>query len=144
MKLNRCRAATLAAAVILASLLPACAPRVSTPQVDDSDYVFPDIKRGEMTSRDEKSLRRAWDDILIGQTARAEQAVNKLMVSRPGLAPSTSRLRLWAPCEAPAVSFVARAKTPEGYSARRRRRWDGRPAWGSSIRISTQVDALGR
>jgi len=80
-------AAALGAALVFALFLPACGQRVATPQIDDSDYVFPEIKRGEMTSRDEKALRRAWDDILAGQTARAEPSLNKLATSRPDLAP---------------------------------------------------------
>jgi tetratricopeptide (TPR) repeat protein len=81
-------AAALGAALVFALFLPACATRVATPQIDDSDYVFPEIKRGEITPRDEKTLHRAWDDILAGQTARAEQSVNKLASSRPDLAPA--------------------------------------------------------
>ncbi|MBX7186505.1 MAG: S-layer homology domain-containing protein [Vicinamibacteria bacterium] len=78
----------LVPALVLAFLLPACAPRVSTPQVDDSDYVFPEIRRGEMTSRDEKTLHRAWEDLLAGRTARAEQSAGRLAASRPGLVPA--------------------------------------------------------
>ncbi len=76
------------AVLVLALFLPACGPRVTTPQVDDSDYVFPEIRRGEMSSREEKTLHQAWNDILAGQTARAEQAVGKLATSRPDLAPA--------------------------------------------------------
>ncbi len=76
--------------VVLAMALcvPACGPWVETPGGDDSDYVFPDLKRGEVLSRDEKLLRRAWDDVLIGQTARAEQSVHKLLATRPDLRPA--------------------------------------------------------
>lgn len=81
-------ATALGAVLAVALFLPACGQRVATPQIDDSDYVFPEIKRGEMTSRDEKTLRRAWDDILAGQTARAEQGAGKLAASRPDLAPA--------------------------------------------------------
>lgn len=88
MKAARRFASAFGAVWALALFLPACGPRVATPQVDDSDYVFPEIKRGEMTSRDEKTLRRGWEDILAGQTARAEQAVGKLATSRPDLAPA--------------------------------------------------------
>lgn len=88
MKTTRPLVRALGAALLLALCLPACTPRVKTPQVDDSDYVFPEIKRGEMTSRDEKTLRRAWEDVLAGQTARAEQAVGRLAAGRPDLAPA--------------------------------------------------------
>ena len=86
MKTTPRSAAALGPALLFALFLPACVQRVATPQIDDSDYVFPEIKRGEMTSRDEKTLHRAWDDILAGQTARAEQSVSKLAASRPDLA----------------------------------------------------------
>ena len=87
MNAKRRFAAALGALLALVLLLPACGQRVATPQIDDSDYVFPEIRRGEMPSRDEKTLRRAWDDILAGQPARAEQSVGKLATSRPDLAP---------------------------------------------------------
>ena len=80
-------AAGLGAVLALALFLPACSPRVQTPQVDDSDYIFPELKRDEITSRDEKTLRRAWDDVLTGQVARAEQAATKLLAGRPDLRP---------------------------------------------------------
>ena len=80
-------AAGLGAVLALALFLPACSPRVQTPQVDDSDYIFPELNRDEITSRDEKTLRRAWDDVLAGQVARAEQAATKLLAGRPDLRP---------------------------------------------------------
>lgn len=76
------------ALLALVLLLPACGPRVQTPQIDDSDYIFPDLKRGEVTSKDEKSLRRAWDDVLAGQVAKAEQATSRLLSARPDLRPA--------------------------------------------------------
>ena len=76
------------ALLALVLLLPACGPRVQTPQIDDSDYIFPDLKRGEVTSKDEKSLRRAWDDVLAGQVAKAEQAASRLLSARPDLRPA--------------------------------------------------------
>lgn len=88
MKAVRRFAPLLGAALALALVLPACGPKVATPQIDDADYVFPEIRRGELTSRDEKTLHRAWEDILAGQTARAEQSVGKLAASRPDLAPA--------------------------------------------------------
>ncbi len=69
-------------------LFPACGPRVETPGIDDSDYLFPDLKRGEISSRDEKVLRRAWNDVLIGQTVRAEESLHKLLAVQPGLRPA--------------------------------------------------------
>jgi tetratricopeptide (TPR) repeat protein len=88
MKTLRPVAHALGVALLLALGLSACGPGIKTPQVDDSDYVFPEIRRGEMTSRDEKTLRRAWEDILAGQTARAEQSVGRLAAGRPDLAPA--------------------------------------------------------
>lgn len=79
------------AAVLMAAfalLLPACGPRVEAPRVDDSDYIFPDLGRGQLNSRDEKALRRAWNDVLIGQVARAELLVQKLLAEEPGLGPA--------------------------------------------------------
>lgn len=70
---------------LIALLVSACAPRPSAPKVDDSDYIFPELHRGELSPRDEKALHRAWDDILIGQVARAEQAVNRIMAAVPSL-----------------------------------------------------------
>ncbi len=88
MKTARRFASAFGVVWVLALFLPACGPRVATPQVDDSDYVFPEIRRGEMSSREEKTLRQAWNEILAGQTARAEQSVGKLAASRPDLAPA--------------------------------------------------------
>ena len=72
-------------AAVAALFVYACAPRAQAPRVDDSDYVFPDLRRGEVNSRDEKALHAAWNDVLTGQTARAEQAANKLLTARPDL-----------------------------------------------------------
>ena len=88
MKTTRPLLRALGVALVLALALSACAPAVKIPRIDDSDYVFPDIRRGEMTSRDEKALHRAWEDVLAGQTARAEQSVGKLAAGRPDLAPA--------------------------------------------------------
>ncbi len=71
--------------LMLILVLPACAPRVEAPRVDDSDYIFPDLNRGELNSKEEKALHQAWSDILTGQVVRAEQAVNKIMIARPEL-----------------------------------------------------------
>lgn len=70
---------------VLALFLGACTPRVEMPRVDDSDYIFPEISGEGLTPRETESLRRAWNDILTGQVARAEEAVNGLMRTRPGL-----------------------------------------------------------
>ena len=78
----------LVGALVLAVLLPACAPTVRIPKIDDSDYVFPDLKRGELSSSEEKVLRRAWDDILAGRESRVEPALAKLLENRPGLRPA--------------------------------------------------------
>lgn len=81
-------AAAAGVALALSVFLPGCATRVETPRIDDSDYVYPELKRGEMTSRDEKILRRAWDDVLAGQVPRAEQAATKLLAGRPDFRPA--------------------------------------------------------
>ena len=73
----------------LAGFLAACGPRIEAPAVDDSDYVFPQIQRGEMSAREEKALRLAWTDVLVGRADRAEPALNKLLAERPGLRPAT-------------------------------------------------------
>jgi tetratricopeptide (TPR) repeat protein len=84
---RRKRSSPVAALVgSLALLIAACGPRaVEAPRVDDSDYIFPDAARGELTARQEKQLRDAWSDVLIGQVARAEQTLNKLISERPDL-----------------------------------------------------------
>jgi tetratricopeptide (TPR) repeat protein len=78
----------LAGLLLLAVFVPACAPTVRIPRIDDSDYVFPDLKRGELSSNEEKSLRRAWDDVLAGRESRAEPALAKLLADRPDLRPA--------------------------------------------------------
>ena len=88
MKTRRSIASGWGALLALVLLSPACGPRVQTPQIDDSDYIFPDLKRGEVTSKDDKSLRRAWDDVLAGQVAKAEQATSRLLSARPDLRPA--------------------------------------------------------
>jgi tetratricopeptide (TPR) repeat protein len=70
---------------VLTLFLPACAARVEAPRVDDSDYVFPDLSGAGVNSREEKALRAAWNDILVGRVERAEQTVNKIMAVRSGL-----------------------------------------------------------
>ena len=79
------RSFTAPVLVAFALLASACAPRVEAPRVDDSDYVFPELKRGELNSRDEKALRSAWNDVLVGQVQRAEQTVARILSSRPDL-----------------------------------------------------------
>ena len=88
MRASRRFAHAIGGALVLALFLPACVTKVATPQIDDSDYVFPEIRKGTMTSRDEKALRGAWDDILSGQTARAEQALTRLITASPDFAPA--------------------------------------------------------
>jgi tetratricopeptide (TPR) repeat protein len=88
MSAGRRGAAGAAAALALVFLLPACAPRVAAPLADDADYIFPELKRGEISSRDEKALHRAWDDLLAGQAAKTEQAAARLLSARPGLRPA--------------------------------------------------------
>lgn len=78
----------LLVAVLPALLVPACGPAVKAPSVDDSDYIFPDIERGSVSARDEKVLREAWTDVLIGQSARADAAMSKLLASRASLRPA--------------------------------------------------------
>lgn len=73
--------------VFLGLLLPACAPKIVEPRVDDSDYIFPEFKRGELSSPDEKALRGAWNDVLTGRLARAEQTVTRLLAGRSGPRP---------------------------------------------------------
>jgi tetratricopeptide (TPR) repeat protein len=82
---GRVRAGALAFAWGLALLLTACGPKVEAPRIDDSDYVFPDTARGELNAREEKALRNAWNDVLTGQVARAEQTLGKLISERPDL-----------------------------------------------------------
>src|SRR5262245_28026180 len=74
-----------AAVASCALLITACGPSVQAPRTDESDYVFPEIRRGEATPREEKELRRAWDDVLIGRTDRAEQSLNRLIDARKDL-----------------------------------------------------------
>jgi len=80
--------AVLGLLLALALILPGCGPRVQAPQVDDSDYIFPAVARGELTPRDENSLRAAWTDVLTGRIPRAEQVIYKLLAAQPGLRPA--------------------------------------------------------
>ncbi len=82
------RSAALPLAVGAAVLLAACGPGVRAPGVDDSDFVFPDLRRGEVSSRDEKVLHSAWTDVLAGRAEKAEQAISRLLLARPGLRPA--------------------------------------------------------
>lgn len=85
----RARALWLMAGAIVPTLLvSACGPAVKAPSVDDSDYIFPDIEGGSVSERDEKVLRAAWTDVLIGQSARADTAMSKLLTARPSLRPA--------------------------------------------------------
>ncbi len=77
----------LRAVVGFTLLLAACGPKVEAPRVDDSDYIFPDLQRGQLDASEEKILRRAWTDVLTGQTTRAEEALTRLIGARPGLGP---------------------------------------------------------
>lgn len=73
------------AMLVLALGLAACGPSPKAPQIDDSDYIFPDLARGEVNAREEKALRAAWTDVVTGQPARAESAMAKLLVGSPSL-----------------------------------------------------------
>lgn len=72
----------LAAVIVFGLFVSACSPRVMAPRIDDSDFVFPELRRGELTPREEKALRSAWDDILHGDVGRAEPALRRLLVAR--------------------------------------------------------------
>lgn len=78
----------LAGVILLAVALSACGPAVKAPSVDDSDYIFPDLERGSVSPKDEKVLKQAWTDVLIGETARADAAMSKLLSARPSLQPA--------------------------------------------------------
>lgn len=82
------RSPAVALVAALALLVAACGPGVQAPGVDDSDYVFPEIRRGDASPGEETMLRRAWNDVLAGRVDKAEQALNKLLAARPGLRPA--------------------------------------------------------
>lgn len=89
---GRSRAIAGTLVIAFALLLPACGPRIEAPHIDDSDYIFPDLPRGELDPADEKLVRRAWTDVLTGQTARAEQSMTKLLGTQPGFGPARAIL----------------------------------------------------
>ena len=78
----------IATIVLTGLVLVACGPRPQAPRTDEIEYVFPEIRKGELSPRQEKDLHRAWDDVLTGRTDRAEQAANRLLSERPDLRPA--------------------------------------------------------
>lgn len=73
----------LTAVLALGLCVTACGPtRVTAPRIDDSDYLFPELTRGELMPREEKALRTAWDDVLSGDLGRAEPALHRLLAGR--------------------------------------------------------------
>ena len=78
----------IARILIVGLVLTGCGPRPQAPRTDEIEYVFPEIRKGDLTPRQEKDLRVAWDDVLVGRTDRAEQTVNRLLSDRPGFAPA--------------------------------------------------------
>lgn len=108
--------------VALALLLSACGPKVEAPRVDDADYIYPEPSLGEMTERDEKDLRKAWHDVLTGQTGRAQQVVQKLLADSPELVPARvvlgfAALRANQLSDAESTFVSALARQPENVAA---------------------------
>lgn len=116
---SRALAALLLALVLF---LPACGPKVEAPRVDDADYIFPEPAAGEMTQSDEKALRKAWNDVLTGQTGRAQQSIQKLLAGSPELVPARvalgfAALRASQLGDAESTFVSALARQPENVAA---------------------------
>ncbi len=61
---------------------------MEAPRVDDTDYIFPEVARGALSPPDEKALRAAWNLVLTGQVAEAEQMVRRMLATTPDLRPA--------------------------------------------------------
>lgn len=109
--------------VALALFLPACGPtKVEAPRIDDADYIYPEPNVGEMTQGEEKVLRKAWNDVLTGQTGRAQESIDKLLAESPELVPARvvlgfAALRADQLSDAESTFVSALSRQPENVSA---------------------------
>ena len=71
--LRAVRALAAGFALALALVLPACAPKVEAPRVDDSDYIFPEFKRGAQAASVEGSFMISHRRIVPGRFRVAGQ-----------------------------------------------------------------------
>ena len=119
---RRSRWLNTVALVAMAVFLGACAPSPTAPRIDDTDYVFPEIRRGELTAREEKDLKRAWDDVLVGRPDRAEQTIDRVLHGRRDLRPAFvilgfSALRAGRPADAQRIFGSVLAIEPNDAAA---------------------------
>lgn len=66
----------------------ACARRVAPLPPDGLDYRFPVWSPGELSAREEETLRKAWRAVLNGDTRRAAGECRRLLDRRPRLVPA--------------------------------------------------------
>lgn len=71
--------------VVSLALLAACAPPRAPSVPEGEDYVHPMTRAGALQAEDAKDLEAAWQDVLVGDTARAEKRFLRLLGRRPSL-----------------------------------------------------------
>lgn len=89
-----------------------CARRVPLPVPETDEYAFPAPAVGELTPAQAKTLREAWDDVLVGDVSSAEGHLVKLRrqaAGRPSVETATGFARLRANQVEPAEAAFARA-----------------------------------
>ena len=70
--------------VVVAVLLPSCAPRPAPPIPEGEDYVYPSPGAGEVSARERQDLEKAWRRVLAGD-GRAVGDYQKILSKRPDL-----------------------------------------------------------
>ena len=110
------------AALAVLVLAAACAKRVVPPLPEGEDYAAPVAVPGEVSASEVKTLRSAWQDVLVGDAQAAARQYEELLKRRPGLAPAQvglgyARLRAGRPQEAAAVFDVVLASRPDDVPA---------------------------
>jgi tetratricopeptide (TPR) repeat protein len=77
-----------AALALVLSLGAACGGVVIRDFPDREDFVFPAPAVGELGERQERELRKGWDEVLAGRPEAAQKRFAKLLRQRPGLVPA--------------------------------------------------------
>ena len=106
----------------LGLLAGACAKRIVPVVPEGEDYVFPAAAEGELSGDEAKHLGKAWNEILVGETAAAARRCMRLLARRPGLVPAETalayaRLREGRPEEAISLFAAVLERRPDDLPA---------------------------
>jgi tetratricopeptide (TPR) repeat protein len=139
------------------ALLGACAKRAVPTIPEGEDYVYPAPRPGEVSSEEERALREAWRDVLVGDTDKAATRYGKLLGRRPALPAAEAglayaRLRAGRLDEAASGFSAVLERRPDdvaalvgaGSTALRRGDLDGAVGFYRRAQVAAPEDALVR